>query len=41
LIQPVAELGERCAAAGVRYAIDACQAVGQLPIDTAELRCDF
>jgi selenocysteine lyase/cysteine desulfurase len=41
LIQPVAELGRRCATVGVRYAIDACQAVGQLPIDTAELRCDF
>jgi selenocysteine lyase/cysteine desulfurase len=41
LIQPVEALGERCAAAGVPYAIDACQAVGQLPIDVAALRCDF
>ncbi|HEV7358459.1 MAG TPA: aminotransferase class V-fold PLP-dependent enzyme [Steroidobacteraceae bacterium] len=41
LIQPVAALGEIAAAAGVPYLIDACQAVGQLPIDVAKLRCDF
>jgi selenocysteine lyase/cysteine desulfurase len=41
LMQPVAELGARCAAAEVRYAIDACQAVGQLPIDVAALQCDY
>jgi len=41
LIQPVCELGTLCEAAGVPYAIDACQAVGQLPIDVAQLRCDF
>jgi selenocysteine lyase/cysteine desulfurase len=41
LIQPVAELGARCAGAGVPYAIDACQAAGQLPIDVAALQCDY
>jgi selenocysteine lyase/cysteine desulfurase len=41
LIQPVAALGEIAEAAGVPYLIDACQAVGQLPIDVAQLRCDF
>jgi selenocysteine lyase/cysteine desulfurase len=41
LIQPVAELGACCAAAGVPYAIDACQAAGQVPIDVGLLRCDF
>jgi selenocysteine lyase/cysteine desulfurase len=41
LIQPVAELGARCVAAGVPYAIDACQAAGQLPIDVTGLRCDY
>ena len=41
LIQPVETLGETAAAAGVPYLIDACQAVGQLPIDVRRLRCDF
>ena len=41
LIQPVETLGEIAAAAGVPYLIDACQAVGQLPIDVRRLRCDF
>lgn len=41
LIQPVETLGEIAAAAGVPYLVDACQAVGQLPIDVGGLRCDF
>lgn len=41
LIQPVAQLGASCAAAGVPFAIDACQAVGQLPIDVGALQCDY
>jgi selenocysteine lyase/cysteine desulfurase len=41
LIQPVAEIGELCEAAGVPYLVDACQAVGQLEIDVQALRCDF
>jgi len=41
LIQPVEVLGEIAEAAGVPYLVDACQAVGQLPIDVARLRCDF
>ncbi len=41
LIQPVERLGEIAAAAGVPYLIDACQAVGQLPVDVRRLRCDF
>jgi selenocysteine lyase/cysteine desulfurase len=41
LVQPVEALGEFAAAAGVPYLIDACQAVGQLPVDVARLRCDF
>ena len=41
LIQPVEEIGEVAAAAGVPYLIDACQAVGEIPIDVARLRCDF
>jgi selenocysteine lyase/cysteine desulfurase len=41
LIQPVEALGEIAEATGVPYLIDACQAVGQLPVDVQRLRCDF
>src|ERR1700738_1951052 len=41
LTQPVEALGEIAEAAGVPYLIDACQAVGQLPVDVQSLRCDF
>jgi len=41
LIQPVETIGEIAAEAGVPYLVDACQAVGQLPIDVERLHCDF
>jgi selenocysteine lyase/cysteine desulfurase len=41
LVQPVTEVGDECEAAGVAYLVDACQAVGQIPIDVSRLRCDF
>lgn len=41
LVQDVEGVGEVCEALGVPYLIDACQAVGQLPVDTARLRCDY
>jgi selenocysteine lyase/cysteine desulfurase len=41
LMQPVETLGEIAEAAGVPYVIDACQAVGEISIDVALLRCDF
>ena len=41
LMQPVETLGEIAEAAGVPYLIDGCQAVGEIPIDIARLRCDF
>ena len=41
LIQPVEALNEIAQAAGVPCLIDACQAVGELSIDVARLRCDF
>jgi selenocysteine lyase/cysteine desulfurase len=41
LVQPAGEVGAICAAADVPYVVDACQAVGQLPIAVTELRCDF
>jgi len=41
LMQPVEALGEVAEAAGVPYLVDGCQAVGQIPVDVAKLRCDF
>jgi selenocysteine lyase/cysteine desulfurase len=41
LVQDVASIGASCERRGVPYLIDACQAVGQLPVDVGSLRCDF
>jgi selenocysteine lyase/cysteine desulfurase len=41
LTQPVEAIGEIAAAAEVPYLVDGCQAVGQIPVDVAKLRCDF
>ena len=41
LIQPVEAIGEIAQETGVPYLVDACQAVGQMPIDVSRLRCDF
>jgi selenocysteine lyase/cysteine desulfurase len=41
LIQPAGDVGAICAEEGVPYLVDACQAVGQLPIDVRRLQCDF
>jgi len=41
LVQDVESVGLVCEEAGVPYIIDACQAVGQIPIDVARLRCDY
>jgi len=41
LVQRVHEVGEICAAAGVPFLVDACQSVGQMPVDVERLRCDF
>ena len=40
-VQDAIAVGEVCREAGVPYIVDACQAVGQLPIDVAALNCDF
>ena len=40
-IQPVAEIGRRCRAAGVLFHTDAVQAFGNLPIRFADLPCDL
>jgi selenocysteine lyase/cysteine desulfurase len=41
LMQPVETLGAIAEASGVPYLVDACQAVGQIPIDVSKLKCDF
>ena len=41
LVQAVAPVGEACRAADVPYLVDACQAVGQLPIDVSAVGCDY
>ena len=41
LMQPVETLGEIAESAGVPYLVDACQAVGEIPIDLTRLHCDF
>ncbi|MEO5510210.1 MAG: aminotransferase class V-fold PLP-dependent enzyme [Longimicrobiales bacterium] len=41
LVQDAAAVGTLCADAGVPYLVDACQAVGQIPIDVTQLHCDF
>jgi len=41
LVQDVEGVGAVCEEAGVPYIVDACQAVGQIPIDVTRLRCDY
>jgi selenocysteine lyase/cysteine desulfurase len=41
LVQDVRAIGAACRDAGVLYLVDACQSIGQLPLDVADLGCDF
>jgi selenocysteine lyase/cysteine desulfurase len=41
LIQDVGAIGDVCEKIGVPFLIDACQAVGQIEIDVARLKCDY
>ncbi|MDB4908823.1 MAG: aminotransferase [Gemmatimonadetes bacterium] len=41
LVQDAEGVGAVCEELGVPYLVDACQVVGQFPIDVSRLRCDY
>ncbi|MGQ7846636.1 aminotransferase class V-fold PLP-dependent enzyme [Granulosicoccus sp. 3-233] len=41
LVNPAEAVGRVASERGIPYLLDACQAIGQMPVDVQALRCDF
>ncbi len=41
LVQDIAAIGAICAEMDILYLVDACQSVGQIPLDVNAIQCDF
>lgn len=41
LVQDVAAIGVMCRSRDILYMVDACQTLGQMPVDPASIGCDF
>ncbi len=41
MVQPVQEIGHIVSDSSAMYLLDSCQAVGQMQVDVADLKCDF
>jgi selenocysteine lyase/cysteine desulfurase len=41
LVQDVVAIGSVCRDEGTLYLVDACQSIGQMPVDVREIQCDF
>lgn len=41
LVQRVADVGAMCSQRDILYLVDACQSVGQMPVDVRGIGCDF
>ena len=41
LVQDVGTVGSVCRDEGVLYLVDACQSIGQMPVDVRQIGCDF